>query len=212
MLISYITLVKSALVMRMTGITTGVGLPHNIGHSNAWKNYSVTEVNEYKSRQYGSKGNKYRFTVTGGNQLMYVPDKGQSFTIAKIRCETYKDGVTHYYLEWLKTANQLTQQQRQNAERCIKPETVRKSGDTNINSNVVSVRDNSMLYGVVQAEMRERGDSVVVLPATKTPKPEYYKGRVFTFTSRNQADYKKKELIKLGISFTRLDKYTLVID
>lgn len=142
--------------MRMTGITTGVGLPHNIGHSNAWRNYSVTEVNEYKSRQYGSKGNKYRFTVTGGNQLMYVPDKGQSFPIAKIRCETYKDGVTHYYLEWFKTANQLTQQQRKNAERCIKPETVRKSGDTNTSSNLVSVRDNPMLYGVIQAEMRER--------------------------------------------------------
>lgn len=52
MLIIYIALVKSELVMRMTGITTGVGLPHNIGHSNAWRNYSVTEVNEYKSRQY----------------------------------------------------------------------------------------------------------------------------------------------------------------
>jgi len=198
--------------MRMTGITTGVGLPHNIGHSNAWKNYSVTEVNEYKSRQYGSKGNKYRFTVTGGNQLMYVPDKGQSLTIAKIRCETYKDGVTDYYLEWLKTANQLTQQQRKNAERCIKPETVRKSGDTNTSSNLVSVRDNPMLYGVVQAEMRERADSVVVLPATKQQKPEYYSGKVITSSSRNQADKIYRKLTTLGISFTRVDKFTLIID
>jgi hypothetical protein len=198
--------------MRMTGITTGVGLPHNIGHSNAWRNYSVTEVNEYKSRQYGSKGNKYRFTVTGGNQLMYVPDKGQSFPIAKIRFETYKDGVTNYYLEWLKTANQLTEQQRKNAERCIKPETIRKSGDTNINSNVVSVRDNSMLYGVVQAEMRERGDSVVVLPASKPVKPEYYSGKVLTFTNRNQYDKQFKQLNQLGIKFTKVDRYTLIID
>lgn len=39
--------------------------------------------------------------------MMYVPDKGQSIPIAKIRCETYKEGVTNYYLEWLKTSNQL---------------------------------------------------------------------------------------------------------
>ena len=206
-------MVKTALAMRMTGIKTGVGLPHNIGHSNAWKNYSVNEVNEYKSRQYGSKGNKYRFSVSG-NLLIYQPNKGQSFPIAKIRLSSFDDGVDRYYLEWLPSSKKLSKKERENAESCINKDViVRKMGDTNTASNMYSVRDNSMLYGVVKAEMIERGESVIVKPpAKKEEKPEYYSGKVITITSRNKFDKKFKELVKTGIKFTKVDRYTLVID
>lgn len=188
--------------MRMTGIKTGVGLPHNIGHSNTWKNYSVSEVKEYKSRQYSSEGNKYRFTL-GDNLVCFQPDKGKLIVIAKIKIDFGE--INRYYLEWLPGSRQLTPEQRGNAESALGME----AGKRYILPNKGL---SPLLRGVEQAIMWERSKDLFIPPPKKEEKPEYYSGKRLVFSSRNKLDREYKKLKQLNIPFTKVDRYTLVID
>lgn len=182
--------------MRMTGIKTGVGLPHNIGHSNTWKNYSVSEVKEYKSRQYSSEGNKYRFTLLD-NLLCFQPDKGKLIVIAKIKIDFGE--INRYYLEWLPGSRQLTYEQRINVESCLGME----AGKRYILPNKGL---SPLLQGVEQGLMWERSKDLIVPPRKKEPKPEYYSGKRLVFTSRNKFNREFSKLRSLGISFTKVDR------
>lgn len=64
--------------MRVTGINTGIGLPHKIGHSNAWKDYSVNDSVAFQSRKYLDPIRNERFTLRiEESQLVQYYEQGQ---------------------------------------------------------------------------------------------------------------------------------------